>query len=217
MRKSLLSNTFLLILLVSPLLISSPVTTHAYTECDGVESGDVALVSYTGTIQGGDRDGEQFDTGNQVQFTIASGSLIEGFYEGMLGMKIGERKTIVVPPSKGYSTGDLAGQTLNFEVFLDAILQGARDCDDGGEGTGFGSTLGKIFTWIAGIGVVAFVGYSLYLITQKQTTADCVHCKTEGRDRLSDGKCGKCGNHYCRQSFSRGCPNCKSNTFVPNK
>jgi hypothetical protein len=114
----------LILLLVSPAL--------GYTDCDGIEDGDVVLMSYTAEIRGGDRDGEQFDTGTRVQFTISENSLIEGFYEGALGMKVGERKEIVVPPEKGYSSGDLAGQTLVFDTTLDEIVEGERDCGSSG-------------------------------------------------------------------------------------
>ena len=37
-----------------------------------------------------------------LTFTVGSGSMIKGFDEGVIGMKLNETKTIVVPPDKGY-------------------------------------------------------------------------------------------------------------------
>jgi len=204
----------MLLILVPIYLQSIAVPTHAYSSCVGIEDGDKVNMDYKGTIQS---TGEVFDQRNGAEFTIASGQLIEGFYQGVIGMKVGESKTIVVPPSQGYQSGKLAGKTLVFDVYINKIVTGSHPCTTTSSGSGFGNTLFNIIKWLAGFAVAGFIGVTLYFTLQKSTTPDCEHCKTENRSRLSEGKCGKCGKYYCRQSFSRGCPNCKSNTFVPNK
>jgi len=195
--------------------MSTPLVSHAYTSCDGIQDGDVAQLTIYGTKKS---DGSVFQPEITDKFTMNKDKLIDGFYENVLGMKIGEKKTFEVPPNKGYSSGELAGETLIFEVYVDNVLQTIRDCSGAANAGGFGTTLWKIIQWTAGAVVVGFIGVTFYLSLQKNTTPKCAHCKAAGRtSKLSDGKCGKCGNYYCRQSFSRGCPNCGSNTFVPNK
>jgi hypothetical protein len=50
-------------------------------------------------------------------------SVITGFYEGLLGMKVGEIKTQIVPPNKGYTdpSAPLFGKTLIFQIELARI------------------------------------------------------------------------------------------------
>ena len=55
--------------------------------------------------------------------------LVEGLRKGLLGMKEGEKRTIVVPPDMGYTNGrygtngfDLRGKTLTYDVELIEIL-----------------------------------------------------------------------------------------------
>lgn len=84
-----------------------------------VKVGDKIVVDYTGRIQGG----EIFDTSiesvakqngiyNQnrtygpLNFTVGKGEMIKGFDEGVVGMKVGETKTITIPPEKGYGPID---------------------------------------------------------------------------------------------------------------
>ncbi|MCK4949422.1 MAG: FKBP-type peptidyl-prolyl cis-trans isomerase [Thermoplasmata archaeon] len=48
-------------------------------------------------------------------------TVIEGFRQGLLGMKITETKVILVPPSLGYPSGELAGQNLYFQITLVSV------------------------------------------------------------------------------------------------
>lgn len=80
-----------------------------------VKSGDKISVDYTGSI----KDGEVFDTsiedvakqnniytqGRQykpLQFTVGKGEVIPGFDEGVIGMKVGDTKTLDIPPEEAY-------------------------------------------------------------------------------------------------------------------
>lgn len=66
-----------------------------------VAAGDVINVSYTGTFT----NGTVFDTNvgkQQMQFTVGAGQLIKGFDQAVVGMRIGENKTITLPPSEAY-------------------------------------------------------------------------------------------------------------------
>ena len=101
MKHTNLSIIMSIIIIVQLFSISTPISVTAYTSCDGIEEGDVALVQYTGTYDpDGDGEFEEFDRhrDNGAEFTIEPGRLIDGFYNGLLGMKVGERKNIIVPP-----------------------------------------------------------------------------------------------------------------------
>ena len=73
-------------------------------ECgDGaeVERGDIAVVHYTGTLE----DGTEFDSsrgGEPFRAVLESGNLIEGWIEGIPGMKVGGRRELTIPPELGY-------------------------------------------------------------------------------------------------------------------
>lgn len=65
------------------------------------KNGDKAKVHYTGKLE----DGTVFDSsqGRQpLEFTLGQGQLIQGFEEGVLGMAVGESKTVTIPPEEAY-------------------------------------------------------------------------------------------------------------------
>jgi hypothetical protein len=65
-------------------------------------NGSVVSVHYTGKLQ----DGTVFDSsltrGQPISFVLGSGQVIKGWDEGILGMRVGEKKTLTVPPEKAY-------------------------------------------------------------------------------------------------------------------
>ena len=66
-----------------------------------VKSGDTIKVHYHGTLT----DGSIFDSSNgrePLEFEVGSGRVIEGFDTGVLGMSIGEKKTITIPAEQAY-------------------------------------------------------------------------------------------------------------------
>ena len=63
--------------------------------------GDTIAVNYTGRME----NGEVFDSTKDrmpVKFTVGLGSLIRGFERAVIGMKRGEKKTIVIAPGDAY-------------------------------------------------------------------------------------------------------------------
>lgn len=94
------------------------------------KAGDTVAMNYTGTLA----DGTVFDSNvdpkfNHVTpfvFTLGAGQVIQGWDKGIVGMKVGEKKHLVLPPEDAYgATG--AGNvippnaTLTFDVELLAI------------------------------------------------------------------------------------------------
>jgi peptidylprolyl isomerase len=66
-----------------------------------VKKGDVVRVHYTGTLL----NGTQFDSSvgrNPLEFTVGAGQMIAGFDAGVLGMTVGEKKTLQIDPENAY-------------------------------------------------------------------------------------------------------------------
>ncbi len=75
---------------------------------DQIQKGNFVTLYYVGTLD----DNSVFDQttdGNPAVFQIGVGGLIAGFENGLLGMKVGEKKTIVIPPALAYGEFNPAG------------------------------------------------------------------------------------------------------------
>jgi peptidylprolyl isomerase len=65
------------------------------------ENGDTVSVHYTGTLD----DGTQFDSSvgkEPLEFVLGAGNMITGFENAVRGMKVGESKTVTLPPEEAY-------------------------------------------------------------------------------------------------------------------
>ena len=106
--------------------VNDHVVAHVVDMGDDVETvtdraaamGDVVNISYVGTI-----DGEAFDGGSDddCNLLLGSGSMIDGFEEGIVGMQFEETKTIDVTFPEDYHSEDLAGKAAKFEITLNTI------------------------------------------------------------------------------------------------
>lgn len=91
---------------------------------EAAKVGDVLSVSYTGKLQ----DGTVFDTSvgkKPIQFVLGAGKVIPGWDQGLIGMKVGGKRLLIIPPDLAYGVdgyGPIPGNaTLIFEVDLLAI------------------------------------------------------------------------------------------------
>ena len=89
-------------------------------EGEEASAGDLATVTYTGMLS----NAATFDTGT-FSFTLGSGGVIQGFDEGVTGMRVGGIRRIVIPPELGYGdtgSGSIPpGSILIFRIQLDAL------------------------------------------------------------------------------------------------
>ncbi len=91
-------------------------------------NGDMLNVNYTGWLydpNASENKGTQFDSGN-FPFILGAGRVIEGWDRGVLGMRVGGHRRIVIPPELGYGANGSPPQipgnaTLLFEVELLSI------------------------------------------------------------------------------------------------
>jgi FKBP-type peptidyl-prolyl cis-trans isomerase len=88
--------------------------------------GDTVTVHYIGTLTNGTKFDSSYDRGQPLPpFRLGAGQVIPGFEQGIVGMRIGGKRRLTIPPSLGYGnqplTGIPANSTLVFEVDLIAI------------------------------------------------------------------------------------------------
>ncbi len=102
-----------------------------------VEEGDHVKVEYLGRLKDGTifdssiekkaKESDFYDEDREYEpigFTVGKGEVIPGFEEGVLGMEIGEKREIEIPPEEAYGdAGDhpLSGKTLIFEIEVKEI------------------------------------------------------------------------------------------------
>lgn len=92
--------------------------------------GQTAVVHYTGWLYDNGTRGKKFDSsldkGKPFEFKVGQGQVIKGWDEGVASMKIGGKRTLIVPPQLGYGaqgagTDIPPNATLLFEVELLAV------------------------------------------------------------------------------------------------
>lgn len=79
-------------------------------------------VNYLGTLANGQKFDSSYDRNQPFEFKIGGGEVIKGWDQGVLGMKVGGKRKLTIPPSLGYGSqanGPIpANSTLIFEIEL---------------------------------------------------------------------------------------------------
>jgi FKBP-type peptidyl-prolyl cis-trans isomerase FkpA len=112
-----------------------PTTTAPYSQTDlavGIGAtaagGNNVSVAYTGWLHDSSKPnakGNQFDSGT-IAFVLGTGRVIRGWDQGILGMRVGGQRRLVIPPELAYgnqspSASIPANATLVFDVTLNAV------------------------------------------------------------------------------------------------
>ncbi|MGE5481237.1 MAG: FKBP-type peptidyl-prolyl cis-trans isomerase [Chloroflexota bacterium] len=92
------------------------------------EKGDEVFVHYVGTLD----DGTQFDSSKErnkpFNFVLGDSRIIKGWNEGLVGMKVGGKRRLIIPPHLAYGNSPMgkipANSTLHFDVELVDVRKG---------------------------------------------------------------------------------------------
>lgn len=89
---------------------------------DEAQRGQVVEVNYRGTLQSGREFDSSYGRG-PFSFPLGAGRVIQGWDEGVAGMKVGGKRKLVIPPELGYGSRGAGGvippdATLIFDVEL---------------------------------------------------------------------------------------------------
>jgi peptidylprolyl isomerase len=91
------------------------------------KAGQTCVMHYTGWLYKDGKKGAKFDSsvdrGEPFEFTLGVGQVIKGWDEGVASMKVGGKRTLIIPPQLGYGARGAGGvippnATLLFEVEL---------------------------------------------------------------------------------------------------
>ena len=87
------------------------------------KDGDTVQVNYTGKLA----DGTVFDSSagrTPLEFTLGKGQVVPGFEKAVLGMKVGEKKTVTIPSDEAYGPhlDSLVIQVLRDRIKMDGQL-----------------------------------------------------------------------------------------------
>jgi len=90
-----------------------------------VKTGDTISVHYTGKLTDGTKFDSSVDRGTPFTFTVGAGMVIQGWEQGFLGAKIGEKRTLTIPAELGYGSRGAGtippNSTLIFDVEVVSI------------------------------------------------------------------------------------------------
>jgi len=85
-------------------------------------AGKSVTVNYVGTLTDGTKFDSSYDRNEPFTFNLGAGEVIQGWDQGVVGMKVGGKRKLTIPPSLGYGSADMGvippDSTLIFEVEL---------------------------------------------------------------------------------------------------
>jgi peptidylprolyl isomerase len=88
--------------------------------------GKTVIVHYTGRLEDGTKFDSSVDRGQPFEFTIGVRQVIKGWDEGVMTMKVGGKRKLIVPPDLGYGARRKGPIPPNSTLIFDVELLGVR-------------------------------------------------------------------------------------------
>lgn len=89
---------------------------------EAVKKGDTVVIHYTGKLPDGTKFDSSLDRNEPFETQIGVGQVIKGWDEGVIGMKVGGKRKLTIPPDMGYGSKQVGtippNSTLLFDVEL---------------------------------------------------------------------------------------------------
>ncbi|MGD9921246.1 MAG: FKBP-type peptidyl-prolyl cis-trans isomerase [Pseudorhodoplanes sp.] len=96
------------------------------------KQGQTAVVHYTGYLNDNGKKGKKFDSsvdrGSPFEFPVGAGRVIKGWDEGVASMKVGGKRTLIIPPALGYGAQGVGNGLIppNATLIFDVELLGVK-------------------------------------------------------------------------------------------
>ena len=92
------------------------------------QAGKTVTVNYTGWLTNGTKFDSSLDHGTPFQFTLGQGEVIKGWDEGVVGMKIGGKRRLLIPSALAYGAQSVGGGLIppNADLIFEVELLGVK-------------------------------------------------------------------------------------------
>lgn len=99
---------------------------------DGKEAvkGALLTMQYEGFLENGTKFDSSIDRARPFQFVIGAGRVIKGWDQGIIGMKVGGKRTLHIPADLAYgerAVGDIIGPNSNLVFHVELLEVLTRD------------------------------------------------------------------------------------------
>ena len=89
---------------------------------DPVKEGDLIVTHYIGATQEGGQFDSSYDRGEPFVFRVGTGTVIQGWDEGVIGMKVGGQRVLVIPSEKAYGNMQVGSISPNTPLIFSLEL-----------------------------------------------------------------------------------------------